>query len=34
MPLITCLDRQFPDIQAIIFDKDGTLEDSGENDRA
>ncbi len=30
MPLITCLDRQFPDIQAIIFDKDGTLEDSGD----
>jgi phosphoglycolate phosphatase len=30
MPLITCLDRQFSDIQAIIFDKDGTLEDSGD----
>jgi phosphoglycolate phosphatase len=29
MTLIHCLDRQFPDIQAIIFDKDGTLEDSG-----
>jgi phosphoglycolate phosphatase len=29
MPLIQCLDRQFPNIQAIIFDKDGTLENSG-----
>jgi phosphoglycolate phosphatase len=29
MTLINCLDRQFPNIQAIIFDKDGTLEDSG-----
>jgi phosphoglycolate phosphatase len=29
MTTINCLDRQFPDIQAIIFDKDGTLEDSG-----
>ena len=29
MPSINCLDRQFTDIQAIIFDKDGTLEDSG-----
>ncbi len=29
MPSINCLDRQFPNIQAIIFDKDGTLEDSG-----
>ena len=27
---IDCLSRQFPDIQAIIFDKDGTLEDSGD----
>ena len=25
---INCLDRQFQNIQAIIFDKDGTLEDS------
>ena len=30
MPSIHCLNHQFPDIQAIIFDKDGTLEDSGE----
>jgi phosphoglycolate phosphatase len=30
MPSIHCLDRQFNDIQAIIFDKDGTLEDSGD----
>jgi phosphoglycolate phosphatase len=30
MPSINCLHRQFPDIQAIIFDKDGTLEDSGD----
>jgi phosphoglycolate phosphatase len=30
MPSIHCLDRQFDDIQAIIFDKDGTLEDSGD----
>jgi phosphoglycolate phosphatase len=29
MALINCLDRQFSNIQAIIFDKDGTLEDSG-----
>jgi phosphoglycolate phosphatase len=29
MTIISCLDRQFPQIQAIIFDKDGTLEDSG-----
>jgi phosphoglycolate phosphatase len=29
MTQINCLDRQFPNIQAIIFDKDGTLEDSG-----
>nr|WP_295613649.1 HAD family hydrolase [Chamaesiphon sp. GL140_3_metabinner_50] len=27
---IYCLSRQFSDIQAIIFDKDGTLEDSGD----
>ena len=27
---INCLNRQFTDIQAIIFDKDGTLEDSGD----
>jgi phosphoglycolate phosphatase len=27
---IDCLSRQFTDIQAIIFDKDGTLEDSGD----
>lgn len=27
---IACLDRQFPNIEAIIFDKDGTLEDSGD----
>jgi phosphoglycolate phosphatase len=30
MVSIHCLDRQFHDIQAIIFDKDGTLEDSGD----
>ncbi len=29
MAQINCLDRQFPNIQAIVFDKDGTLEDSG-----
>jgi phosphoglycolate phosphatase len=29
MTTINCLDRHFPQIQAIIFDKDGTLEDSG-----
>ena len=27
---INCLNRKFTDIQAIIFDKDGTLEDSGD----
>jgi phosphoglycolate phosphatase len=27
---IDCLSHQFTDIQAIIFDKDGTLEDSGD----
>ncbi len=27
---IACLDRQFLNIEAIIFDKDGTLEDSGD----
>jgi phosphoglycolate phosphatase len=27
---IACLDRQFSNIEAIIFDKDGTLEDSGD----
>jgi phosphoglycolate phosphatase len=27
---IDCLHRKFTDIQAIIFDKDGTLEDSGD----
>jgi phosphoglycolate phosphatase len=27
---IDCQNRQFTDIQAIIFDKDGTLEDSGD----
>jgi phosphoglycolate phosphatase len=27
---INCLSHQFTDIQAIIFDKDGTLEDSGD----
>ena len=27
---INCLNRQFTDIQAIIFDKDGTLEESGD----
>lgn len=30
MPSIHCLNRQFDDIHAIIFDKDGTLEDSGD----
>jgi phosphoglycolate phosphatase len=30
MPSIHCQNRQFTDIEAIIFDKDGTLEDSGE----
>jgi phosphoglycolate phosphatase len=30
MPSIHCLDRKFDDIDAIIFDKDGTLEDSGD----
>ncbi len=30
MSSIYCLDRQFDDIHAIIFDKDGTLEDSGD----
>jgi phosphoglycolate phosphatase len=29
MTSINCLDRQFHNIEAIIFDKDGTLEDSG-----
>ena len=27
---IDCLSHKFSDIQAIIFDKDGTLEDSGD----
>ncbi len=30
MPAIACQHRQFTNIQAIIFDKDGTLEDSGD----
>jgi phosphoglycolate phosphatase len=30
MTSIDCQNRQFADIQAIIFDKDGTLEDSGD----
>jgi phosphoglycolate phosphatase len=30
MTSIDCLNRKFTDIQAIIFDKDGTLEDSGD----
>ncbi len=30
MPSISAANRQFDDIQAIIFDKDGTLEDSGD----
>ncbi len=30
MPSIDCSNRKFTDIQAIIFDKDGTLEDSGD----
>jgi phosphoglycolate phosphatase len=30
MTSIECLNRKFTDIQAIIFDKDGTLEDSGD----
>ncbi len=30
MTSIYCQDRQFANIQAIIFDKDGTLEDSGD----
>jgi phosphoglycolate phosphatase len=30
MTSINCLNRQFENIQAIIFDKDGTLEDSGD----
>jgi phosphoglycolate phosphatase len=29
MPTIDCANHKFTDIQAIIFDKDGTLEDSG-----
>ncbi len=30
MPSIDCANYKFTDIQAIIFDKDGTLEDSGD----
>jgi phosphoglycolate phosphatase len=30
MPTIDCANHEFTDIQAIIFDKDGTLEDSGD----
>jgi phosphoglycolate phosphatase len=30
MPTIDCANHKFTDIQAIIFDKDGTLEDSGD----
>ncbi len=30
MPSIDCANHQFKDIEAIIFDKDGTLEDSGD----
>ncbi|MCZ8057055.1 MAG: HAD family hydrolase, partial [Microcystis sp. LE19-12.2C] len=28
MPIIRCGNREFRDIQGIVFDKDGTLEDS------
>jgi phosphoglycolate phosphatase len=34
MPSIQCLDRTFHSIEAIIFDKDGTLENSGDYLRA
>ena len=30
MVIIQCRDVKFPDVQAILFDKDGTLEDSAE----
>jgi phosphoglycolate phosphatase len=31
MPIVTCQDREFAEIEAIVFDKDGTLQDSRVN---